>query len=148
MLKRLLPNNVKISFIIDDIRLKSKLNINQTSIFTKKISFYTVLGSVKSYPAVLGDVGGFFKKIPGSYKSNEPNNIRGIDKSDCINGSVIKGTREPFSYSFALGPRSGHKLFKELRIKLLKKKEINLFCFISGSSLKMMIINQLILIEK
>ena len=36
MLKHLLPNNVKISVTIDDIRLKSNLNIKQTSIFTKK----------------------------------------------------------------------------------------------------------------
>ena len=36
MLKHLLPNNVKISVTIDDIRLKSNLNNKQTSIFTKK----------------------------------------------------------------------------------------------------------------
>ena len=40
MLKHLLPNSEKIFITIDDIRLKSNLNINQTLIFTKK-SFFT-----------------------------------------------------------------------------------------------------------
>ena len=35
-LKYILPDNVKVSVTIDDVRLKSKLKINQTLIFTKK----------------------------------------------------------------------------------------------------------------
>ena len=35
-LKYILPDNVKVSVTIDDIRLKSKLKINQTLIFTEK----------------------------------------------------------------------------------------------------------------
>ena len=36
MLKFLLPNNVKIMFTIDNIRLKSKLTITETMRFTEK----------------------------------------------------------------------------------------------------------------
>ena len=43
-LKYILPDNVKIGVTIDDIRLKSNLEINQTLIFTEKSFFYTILG--------------------------------------------------------------------------------------------------------
>ena len=43
-LKHILPDNVKISITIDDIRLKSNLKINQTLIITGKSFFYTILG--------------------------------------------------------------------------------------------------------
>ena len=38
-LKHILPDNVKVSITIDDIRLKSNLKINQTLIFTEKSFF-------------------------------------------------------------------------------------------------------------
>ena len=38
-LKCFLPDNVKVSAAIDDIRIKSKLKINQTLIFTMKSLF-------------------------------------------------------------------------------------------------------------
>ena len=38
-LKCILPNNVKLSVTIDDVRLKSNLKIIQTSFFTKKSFF-------------------------------------------------------------------------------------------------------------
>ena len=47
-LKHILPNNVKVNITIDDIRLKSKLKINQTLIFTEKSFFYTILGFTQS----------------------------------------------------------------------------------------------------
>ena len=63
--------------------------------------------------------------IPGSYKSDKAINITGIGKihlkCDCIQGSIVNGTCEPFLYSFALNQPPGHKIYKELRIKLLKK---------------------------
>ena len=40
-LKYILPDNVKVTVSIDDIRLKSNLKINQTLIFTEKSFFYT-----------------------------------------------------------------------------------------------------------
>ena len=63
--------------------------------------------------------------IPGSYKSDSPINITGIDKihlkCDCIQGSIVNGIREPILYSFALSSPPGHKIYKEPRVKLFKK---------------------------
>ena len=39
----ILTDNVRVIFTIDDIRLKSNLNFNQTLIFTNKILFNTLL---------------------------------------------------------------------------------------------------------
>ena len=43
-LKYILPDNVKVSVTIDDVRLKSNLKTNQTLIFTDKSFFCTILG--------------------------------------------------------------------------------------------------------
>ena len=43
-LKYILTDNVKVSVTTDDVRLKSNLKTNQTSIFTEKSFLYTVLG--------------------------------------------------------------------------------------------------------
>ena len=63
--------------------------------------------------------------ISGSYKSNEPINITGIDKihlkCDCIQGSIVNGIREPILYSFALSSPPGLKIYKKPRFKLFKK---------------------------
>ena len=63
--------------------------------------------------------------IAGSYKSDRPINITGIDKiqlnCDCIQGSILNGMREPILYSFALSSPPGHKIYKEPRIKLFRK---------------------------
>ena len=63
--------------------------------------------------------------IAGSYKSDRPINITGIDKillkCDCIQGSIVNGIREPILYSFALSSPPGHKIYKEPRVKLFKK---------------------------
>ena len=124
-LKYILPDNVKINITIDDIRLKSNLKINQTLIFTEKSFFYTILGFTqpRSYP--LDDIDGFYQLIAGSYKSDRPINITGIDKihlkCDCIQGSIVNGIREPILYSFALSSPPGQKIYKEPRVKLFKK---------------------------
>ena len=124
-LKHNLPHNVKVNITIDDIRLKSNLKTNQTLFFTEKSFFYTILGfnRFRSYP--LDDIDGFYQLIAGSYKSDRPINITGIDKihlkCDCIQGSIVNGIREPISYSFALSSSPGHKINKEPRIKLFKK---------------------------
>ena len=124
-LKYILPNNVKVSVTIDDSRLKSNLKINQTLIFTNKSFFYTILGFTQSHQGPLDDIEGFFQILPGSYKSNKPINITGIDKihlkCDCIQGSIVNGVREPIFYSFALSSPPGHKIYKEPRVKLFKK---------------------------
>ena len=43
-LKYILPDNVKVSVTIDDVRLKSNLKTNETLTFTEKSFFYTILG--------------------------------------------------------------------------------------------------------
>ena len=124
-LKHILPNNVKINITIDDIRLKSNLKINQTLIFTEKSFFFRILGFTKSRSYPLDDIDGFYQLIAGSYKSDKPINITGIDKihlkTNCIQGSIVNGIREPILYCFALSSPPGHKIYKEPRIKLFKK---------------------------
>ena len=124
-LKRILPDNVKVSVTKDDIRLKSNLKTNQTLIFTEKSFFYTILGFIQSRSYPLDDIDGFYQIIAGSYKSDRPTNITGIDKTnlkcDCIQGSKVNGVREPILYSFALSSPPEHKINKEPRVKLFKK---------------------------
>ena len=63
--------------------------------------------------------------ISGSYKSDGPINITGIDKvnlkCDCVQSSIVNSIREAISYSFALSSKPGHKIIKEPRIKLFKR---------------------------
>ena len=124
-LKYILPDNVKVSVTIDDIRLKSNLKTNQTLIFTEKSFFYTNLGFTQSRSYPLDDIDGFYQIIAGSYKSDKPINITGIDKihlkCDCIQGSIVNGIREPILYSFASSSPPGHKIYKEPRVKLFTK---------------------------
>ena len=124
-LKYILPDNVKINVTIDDVRLKSNLKNNQTLNFTEKSFFYTILGFTQSHSYPLDDIEGFYQLIPGSYKSDKPINVTGIDKihlkCDCIQGSIVTGIREPVLYSFALDQPPGHKLYKEPKVKLFKK---------------------------
>ena len=111
--KHILPDNVKVSVTIDDIKLKSNLKINQTLIFTEKSFFYTILGFTQSRSYPLDDIDGFYQLIAGLYKSDKSINITGIDKvhlkCDCIQGSIVNGIREPILYSFALSLPPGHK---------------------------------------
>ena len=124
-LNHILPDNVKVYITIDDIRLKSNLKINQTLIFTERSFFYTILGFTQSRSYPLDDIDSHYQIIAGSYKSDKPINITGIDKihlkCDCIQGSIVNGIREPILYSFALSSPPGHKIYKEPRIKLFKK---------------------------
>ena len=124
-LKYILPDNVKVSVTIDDIRLKSNLKINQTLIFTNKSFCYTILGFTQSHQGPLNEIEGFYQILPGSYEGNKPIKITGIDKvqlkADCIQGSIVNGVREPILFSFALSSPPGHKIIKEPRVKLFKK---------------------------
>ena len=124
-LKYILPDNVKVTITIDDIRLKSNLKINQTLIFTEKSFFYTILGFTQSHSYPLDDIDGFYQLTKGSYKSDKPINITGIDKihlkCDCIQASIVNGIREPILFSLALSSPPGHKIYKEPRVKLFKK---------------------------
>ena len=124
-LNHILPNNVKVNITIDDIKLKCNLNTNQTLIFTERSFFYTILGFTQSRSYPLDDIDSHYQIIAGSYKSDKPINISGIDKihlkCDCIQGSIVNGIREPILYSFALSSPPGHKIYKEPRVKLFKK---------------------------
>ena len=124
-LKNILPNNVKIDITIDERKYKTDLKINQTLIFTNKSFFYTILGFTQSHSYPLEDIEGFYQLIAGLYKSEKPINITRIDKvhlkCDCVDGSIVNGTREPILYSFALDQPPGHKIYKEPKVKLFKK---------------------------
>ena len=117
-----LPDNMKVSVTIDDVRLKSKLKTNQTLIFTDKSFFHTIFGFTQSHEGQLNDFEGFYQIIPGSYKGDRPVNILGIDnvhlKCDCINGSFVNCVREGILYSFALFSPLVHKIYKETRVEL------------------------------
>ena len=80
MLKSLLPVEVKVNNIIDDIRLRSNLTASKAIRFTKKSSFYTLLGFTRCHSGALGDIEGFAHLIPSKYKSQKPNNIAGVGK--------------------------------------------------------------------
>ena len=151
ILKHILPDNVKVNITIDDIRLKSILKTIQTLLFTNKSIFYNILGSTQSRQGPSNDIQGFYQLLAGSYKSDRPINVTGIDKShlkcDCIQGSIVNGIREPIFYSFALSSPPGHKIHKEPRFKIFERY-ISLFCPISLSTSKMMITNLLIFITK
>ena len=127
-LKLISPDNVKVSVTIDDVRLKSNLKNNQTLIYTTKSFFYTMLGFTQSHQGPLNDFEGFYQILPGSYKSDRPINVTRIDKvhlkCHSIQGSIVNGIREPILFSYALSVPPGHKIFKEPRIKLFKKKKI------------------------
>ena len=98
-LKYILPNNVKINVTIDERKYKTDLKINQTLIFTNKSFFYTILGFTQSDQGPLNDIEGFYQILAGSYKSDKPINITGIDKvhlkCNVVDGSIVNGVREP-----------------------------------------------------
>ena len=62
MLMSLVPNEVKVSFTIDDSRLTSNLTSNKTLNFNKRSSFYTTQAFTQSHSGPLGDIKGFDKK--------------------------------------------------------------------------------------
>ena len=63
-----------------------------------------MLGLTQSQSRPLGDIDGFIQSNPGTYKSNKPNKITGIDKihldCECISNSIVNSIREPLSYNF------------------------------------------------
>ena len=74
---------------------------------------------------LLDDIEGFYQFIAGSYKSDRPINITGIDdvhlKTNVVDGKFVNGTRHPILYSFALHKPPCHRRFNRPRIKLFKK---------------------------
>ena len=117
MLKSLLPKEAKLNITIDDVRLKSNLTTDKTFRFSKKSFFYVILGFTQSHSGELGDVEGFIELIPGTYKGDKPINLTGIDKihlkADCIQGSIVNGTRE--QNLFINVPQELQKIFQLIR---------------------------------
>ena len=105
-LRKILPDNLEISVTIDEKIYKSNLETLQTLIFTDKSFFYNIVGFTQSQSYPLGNIDGFYQLLAGSCKSEKPINTTGNDKvrlkCDCIQGSIMNGSREPILYSFAL----------------------------------------------
>ena len=124
-LKYIWPDNVKISVTVDDVSINSNFKSFQSLIFTKNLFFYIILGITRWHSYPLDDIDGFYQLIAGSYRSDRPIKLTGIDnvhlKCDCINGSIVSGAIKSILYSFALSSPPGHKIYKEPRIKLFKK---------------------------
>ena len=116
---------MKISVTIDDVRLKSNLKIIQTLIFTENTFFYIILGFTRSRCYPLDDIDVFHQLIAGSFKSDRPINVIGINKvrlkADCIQGGTVNGVCEAFLYSSAIDQPTGHEIFKATRVKLPEK---------------------------
>ena len=114
---------MKVSITSDDSRLRSKLNINQTLIFTKKSFFYTMLGFTQS--GSLKDTADFSHFIAGFYKTEKIFNITSVDKvhlkTDGIDGSIVNGVREPTLYNFTPVKLSGHKIFNKIKNQTFQK---------------------------
>ena len=83
------------------------------------------MGFTQSHSGPESDIKGFVQMIPGSFKSDKPIIITGVDKihrkANCIDGSIVNGVREPFLHSFPLDKLRGHKIYKKPRIKLFKR---------------------------
>ena len=79
-LKSLLPADAKANFKFDGIRLRWNITKNKAIKFPKKSFFYTLLGFLQNHSGVVGDVEGFVQLIAGTYKSDKPINLTGIDK--------------------------------------------------------------------
>ena len=97
--KHILSKNVELNVSIDDDRLKSNLKTNQAFLITEKSFFYTILGFSRSRSYPSEDVDEFYQLVAGSYKTDRPINITGVDKvhlkCDCFNISIVNGVREP-----------------------------------------------------
>ena len=81
MTKSLFPNNVEVIFTYDDIKQRSNLTTIKTKMFTKNPFFSTILGFTQSRPRPLVDIERFIQLLPGTYRSEKPNNISGTDKN-------------------------------------------------------------------
>ena len=77
MLKSL---HAKVYIKVDGIRLKWNITTNKATKVPKKLFFHTLLGFMQSNLGVLGDIEGFVQLISGTYISDKPINITGIDK--------------------------------------------------------------------
>ena len=69
-LKSLLPNDIKVKIIFDDIRLRSKLITYKTIKYTKNLFFHTILGFTQSHSSPSNDaLRRYIQLIAGAFKS-------------------------------------------------------------------------------
>ena len=126
MLKSVLPDDIDVNITIHHMEVKSNLTKKETTGFTEKKIFYTILGFTQSNSRPLGVVEGFFQPIPGPHKSDKHINIIGMDKvrlkCDCITNSTVNGIWEPILCSVALDKPPGHEIYKEPRFKHFERK--------------------------
>ena len=80
MLNSLLLADAKAKFKFDCIVLRWNITTNREIKIPEKSFFYTLLGFIQNHSGVLGDIEGFVQLIAGTYKSDNPINITGIDK--------------------------------------------------------------------
>ena len=79
----------------------------------------------------MNEVVGFRKKQypAGTYLSEKPRNITNIDevqfKFNCVDGSIVNGTRESILFSFSLSSPAGFKIFEQPTSNLFKKVNKN-----------------------
>ena len=86
-LKYILPDNVKGSVTIDDIRLQSNLKVIQTLTFTEESFFYTILAFTRSHSYPLGDIDAFYQLIAGSHKGDR--SIKSLELMEFILNAML-----------------------------------------------------------
>ena len=127
MVESLHPNNIKMNVTLEYIRMRTNLTIRSTSTipknatvkFTKNFFFHTFL----SFRVRL-DPNEFIQEEAGSHKDEKCILFTRIDevqmKCNWINGSLVRGAREPIVYGFASDKPPGHKIGTAPRKKLFE----------------------------
>ena len=73
----------------------------------------------------MGDIEGIVQMISRAYKSEKFFTITGIYKVhlfyDCLNGSILLGSREPVPFNFAIDSNPGHQNHKKNENQMLYK---------------------------
>ena len=85
-----------------------------------------MLGINQPHLGPAGDINGYIQLLRGTYSSEKPINITAFDnirlKCDCNNGSIVNALQEPIFFTLRFNKPPGHKIYKDHRIKLFKKK--------------------------
>ena len=122
------PSNA-IIIEFDDTTRKTKLVVRKGIIaieFDEKSFFNTVLGYTPGW-----DYKHYIKYISQTFGNLTSTNEMHL-KSDCIDGSVLNGIRQPIMFSFVLDKPSGYKVFFEpemIHYKKINKSVLNTITF-------------------
>ena len=113
----------------DDTNMKTKLDVKSGIIairFDEKSFFSTILGFTSGWDCK------HYSKYIIQKIVNLSNTNKIHLKCDCIDGSVVKGIRQPILFSFVLDKPSGYKVFCEpetIHYKKIKKSVLNTITF-------------------